>query len=182
MWYYCSSQCYLTVLVSVETALFDSEVQAFAVGAIRKDDILKYVFIKTCSQCVAEHISSATLSTPTLLSNVSFGGFGEKASTLAWVENTLQVPYSFQVLEPQKYVVPAPLDLPPSVPARWLSDVAIMNPSCTWANPQTPIRYTDFTTLNYTKIALDGVGVTITLQSYSFLCMSAYLVRTSKSD
>lgn len=89
----------------------------------------------------------------------------EKASTLAWVENTLKVPVAFQVVEPSKYVVPAPLDLPMNIPARWLSDVAVMNPTCTYPT----LRLISNTSENgniVTRIALDGTGLTMTLDSF----------------
>ena len=57
-----------------------------------------------------------------------------KAATLAWVENILGVPYSFQANNGPDYIIPIPLDLPPTVPARWLSDVAILDPKCEWGN------------------------------------------------
>ncbi|KAJ3481627.1 hypothetical protein NLI96_g7532 [Meripilus lineatus] len=132
--------------LSVETALFDSDVQAFAVGAIRPDDILD----------VTQVLS---------LDNPDFSRILDKASRLAWVEGVMEVPYSFQVVESSKYVVPAPLNLPMNVPARWLSDVAVMNPTCTYPVSLPPTYISDY--VNYTQLALDGVGVTLNLDTVS---------------
>ncbi|KAJ3481629.1 hypothetical protein NLI96_g7530 [Meripilus lineatus] len=132
--------------LSVETALFDSDLRAFAVGALGRDDIL-----------------NATSDSPSLPNPFRVP---EKASALAWFESVLHVPYSFQVNESLKYVVPTPLNLSFSVPARWLSDVAIMNPTCTYSNPLPPFQhlevlgYLETDDRNITRVALDGSGLT----------------------
>jgi hypothetical protein len=38
-----------------------------------------------------------------------------------------------------KYAVPIPLDLDPSNRARWVTDVIVMDPVCTWAVPDPPL-------------------------------------------
>ncbi|KAH8102893.1 hypothetical protein BXZ70DRAFT_757390 [Cristinia sonorae] len=102
--------------LSVSTAYFDSELTAFAVGAIHRDDFLN----TTNAAFMFDPPSKVDL---------------PKASTLAWVENILGVPYGFQVSNGPNYLVPSPVNLPPGVPARWLTDVAVLNPKCEWGSP-----------------------------------------------
>lgn len=66
-----------------------------------------------------------------------------KAAALAWVENVLGVPYSFQVNNGPNYIVPVPVSLQSNVPARWISDVAIVGPKCEWGNAHREFFGTD---------------------------------------
>ncbi|TCD68236.1 hypothetical protein EIP91_011305 [Steccherinum ochraceum] len=111
--------------LSVNTALFDDQLIALAVGGIRRDEVLNV------SSILPEIIQS----------NVE--DLFPKAATLTWVENLLGVPYGFAVSNGPHYMVPTPLNLQPTVPARWLSDVAIMDPQCEWGNGQQTFFGTD---------------------------------------
>lgn len=52
---------------------------------------------------------------------------------MAWVENVLGVDYPPMIANPERYIVPPPLNLPTNVTARWLSDVIVMQPECIWS-------------------------------------------------
>ena len=58
-----------------------------------------------------------------------------KASLMAWAELQLEVSYSFNVTNGPNYIVPSPINLPKPIPARWLSDVAVLSPKCEWGEP-----------------------------------------------
>ncbi|KAH8099629.1 hypothetical protein BXZ70DRAFT_942665 [Cristinia sonorae] len=85
------------------------------IGAVHKDDVWNF-------------------SDPTVLDiSVSANNFGQ-AAAVAWVENFLHVPYSFQVTNGPNYIVPTPLELPYDIAAHWMSDIAILKPVCRWAS------------------------------------------------
>ncbi|KAI0075492.1 hypothetical protein K474DRAFT_1676366 [Panus rudis PR-1116 ss-1] len=98
--------------LSVSTANFDSDIVALAVGAIDRDSIFN----------ASKFAPSLTTSTY---------DFTTRGANLAWVENQLHIPFSFQADE--QYIVPLPIDLSIDTPAKWLSDVVIMKPECTWS-------------------------------------------------
>ncbi|KAI0798086.1 hypothetical protein C8Q75DRAFT_34017 [Abortiporus biennis] len=133
--------------LSVSTALFDSDIMAFTVGAILRDDI--------------QNSTAQIIDQPTKTSQLF-----DRAASVAWVETALQVPYSFKVAS--NMIVPLPLILPLNVSARWLSDVVVTNPSCTWPNPRlTMVPVTD-TLVNDINIAFPDLGLDMPMRSSSF--------------
>ncbi|KAH8099594.1 hypothetical protein BXZ70DRAFT_942444 [Cristinia sonorae] len=101
--------------LSVTTAYFDGELVAMSIGAIHRDDIMNFTaqFSQFADLTVSDELFS-------------------QAAAVAWIENNLGLPYSFEVSNGPNYVVPTPLNLRRDVATRWLSDVAILKPVCEW--------------------------------------------------
>ena len=81
----------------------------------------------------------------------------------------MEVPYSFQVDNPKKYIIPAPVNLPANVPARWLSDVVVMNPVCTWGTPRLNTTFIDSSNLSHTVVDIENADLTVYTYGNSML-------------
>ncbi|KAF8593443.1 hypothetical protein BDV93DRAFT_566539 [Ceratobasidium sp. AG-I] len=100
--------------LSVGVIPVEGELSAFRVGAIGSDSI--YI----------PDLDSSYLSS-------RFKMRASEAASMGWVQTTLGKPLSY------KHAVPIPLDLMANTSARWISDVIIMDPVCTWAVPDPPL-------------------------------------------
>lgn len=110
--------------LSVTTILFDSDATGLRVGAMNPGSMIDTFRGKTSWD---GHPYGDTGLTSGAFISIS------SASTMAWIENVMNVPSVFQAKNSTHYIVPAPMNLPPSVPARWLTDVVVMKPSCFWS-------------------------------------------------
>lgn len=73
-----------------------------------------------------------------------------------------------------KHAVPIPLDLEPNARARWISDVIVMDPICTWEVPNPPLLIPpEFWTANITapvkvniSLPVHDIGAQVYLSSF----------------
>ncbi|CAE6427451.1 unnamed protein product [Rhizoctonia solani] len=105
--------------LSVGVIPVDKELTAFRVGAVASDSIIK-VYLTGVN------------------SNPRFDARATEAASMGWVQSVLGVDMSFQATS-LKYGVPVPLDLHPNDRARYITDVVVMDPVCTWTVPNPPV-------------------------------------------
>ncbi|CUA75878.1 putative protein YuaQ [Escherichia coli K-12] [Rhizoctonia solani] len=107
--------------LSVGVISVDKELTAFRVGAVASDSVIKQVEPLFAIQRVTYDNSEAT-----------------EAASMGWVQQVLGINLTFQATS-LKYGVPVPLDLQAFDRARYVTDVAVMNPVCTWTVPSPPV-------------------------------------------
>jgi hypothetical protein len=101
-----------------------------------------------------------------------------QSGAIAWAEFSLSANVSFQsrMVDQNAYVIPTPQNLAPSVKARWISDVAVLKPTCEWIAPQlqeaaTPLN---FSVSADQKISMNltskGIGFNIQSCEYPLAC------------
>lgn len=164
----CNTGC---SVVTVETVLFDTDLTAFAVGAVTPNSVIKCVLpahVHNKLRLILIHFVGLLIGSATSIISLAFGGMTsevsgniEQASSIAWVESALDVKYSFQsqgdlASGVPPYIIPVPAELPTTTTARWLTDVVKLNPSCVWPkiNLSQPITSTgNFS--NFTTIAVN---------------------------
>ncbi|KAH7342034.1 hypothetical protein B0J17DRAFT_649176 [Rhizoctonia solani] len=105
--------------LSVGVIPVDKELTAFRVGSVASDSVIK-VYLTGVS------------------TNPKFNSRATEAASMGWVQGVLGVSMSFQPTS-LKYGVPVPLDLEPTDRARYVTDVAVMDPVCTWTVPNPPV-------------------------------------------
>ena len=115
--------------------------------------------------------STGTIGTQT---QSQFADNTPQSSGIAWAETFLGMNYSFS--QPtsassgsQSYIVPIPKSLSPSTLARYLSDVAVLNPSCSFQQS----NITEVVTLNvsspeFVNVGLSG-GLTVPVVGNDFM-------------
>ncbi|QRW17684.1 peroxisomal adenine nucleotide transporter 1 [Rhizoctonia solani] len=105
--------------LSVGIIPVDTELTAFRVGAVASDSVVK-VYLTEVNN------------------NPKFNARATEAASMGWVQSVLGVSMSFQATS-LKYGVPVPLDLHPNDRARYITDVIVMDPVCTWTVPNPPV-------------------------------------------
>ncbi|QRV92695.1 hypothetical protein RhiJN_20713 [Ceratobasidium sp. AG-Ba] len=76
--------------------------------------------------------------------NLALSRIATEAASMGWAQSALGTDLAFKP-ESLRYAVPLPLDLTPQDVARWVTDVAIMDPVCSWAISEPPISATSNT-------------------------------------
>ncbi|QRV92668.1 peroxisomal adenine nucleotide transporter 1 [Ceratobasidium sp. AG-Ba] len=61
-----------------------------------------------------------------------------EAASMGWAQSALGTDLAFKPDSP-RYVVPLPLDLTPQDIARWVTDVVVMQPACSWGVSKPPV-------------------------------------------
>ncbi|CAE6529852.1 unnamed protein product [Rhizoctonia solani] len=105
--------------LSVGVILVDKELTAFRVGSVASDSVIKV------------YLSGVD-------TNPKFNSRATEAASMGWVQGVLGVNVSFQSTS-LKYGVPVPLDLKATDRARYVTDVVVMDPVCTWTVPNPPV-------------------------------------------
>ncbi|KAG8715326.1 hypothetical protein FRC11_004628 [Ceratobasidium sp. 423] len=105
--------------LSVGVILVDKELAAFRVGSVASDSVVKM------------YLSGVQ-------TNQKFEVRATEAASMGWVQGVLGVSMSFQATS-LKYGVPVPLDLNTTDRARYVTDVMVMDPVCTWTIPNPPV-------------------------------------------
>ncbi|CAE7094541.1 unnamed protein product [Rhizoctonia solani] len=105
--------------LSVSVIPVDKELAAFRVGSVASDSVIK-VYLEGVN------------------TNPKFDLRATEAAAMGWVQDVLGVSLPFQATS-LKYGVPAPLDIKTSERARYITDVAVMDPVCTWTVPNPPV-------------------------------------------
>ncbi|KAG9090136.1 hypothetical protein FRC07_012177, partial [Ceratobasidium sp. 392] len=133
--------------LSVGVVPVDNEVTAFRVGAVDRNSL---------------YISSMDSS----YESPDFTAKATEAASMGWVQATLGNIYEGidMTFKPTslKYAVPVPFDLNPKSLARWVTDVIIMDPVCSWAVSDPPMAPPPDLNVNTTALA----KVNLTLPSY----------------
>ncbi|TDL21185.1 hypothetical protein BD410DRAFT_789934 [Rickenella mellea] len=121
--------------LSIESADVEGETMAFLVGGVTYET-------------VQETSGNSLLGESSAMTRII-----QEASGIAWTEYILGINYSFRSAT-MSTVVPFPLDLNATTPARWISDVVFVNPSCNWLSPPSMQNATTSTSLG---LQLSGV-------------------------
>ncbi|KAJ1307266.1 hypothetical protein OPQ81_001379 [Rhizoctonia solani] len=136
--------------LSVGVVPVDKGLTAFRVGAVASDSVVKV------------GLTGVGI-------NPKFSTRASEAASMGWAQGVLGVSASFQATS-LKYGVPVPLDLNPTDRARYLTDVAVMDPVCTWTVPNPPL-VPPANASNYTAevtLTLPDFGVTTQLRPDNF--------------
>ncbi|KAF8754104.1 Mitochondrial carrier [Rhizoctonia solani] len=133
--------------LSVGIIPVDTELTAFRVGAVASDSVVK-VYLTEVNN------------------NPKFNARATEAASMGWVQSVLGVSMSFQATS-LKYGVPVPLDLHPNDRARYITDVIVMDPVCTWTVPNPPVvaplNSSDFN--SQVNISLPDFGVSAEIKT-----------------
>ncbi|CAE6514824.1 unnamed protein product [Rhizoctonia solani] len=136
--------------LSVGVIPVDKELAAFRVGSVASDSVIK--------------VSLSGVNT-----NPRFDLRATEAASMGWVQEVLGINLSFQATS-LKYGVPVPLDLQASERARYVTDVAVMDPVCAWTVPNPPVvpvaNASDF--LAKVNLTLPDFGVSTQLSPSKF--------------
>ncbi|CAE6429385.1 unnamed protein product [Rhizoctonia solani] len=133
--------------LSVGVIPVDKELTAFRVGAVASDSVIKTYLNRVDN-------------------NPRFNIRATEAASMGWVQSVLGVSVSFQATS-LKYGVPVPLDLHPNDRARYITDVVVMDPVCTWTVPKpplvAPLNSSDY--MAEVNMSLPDFGVTAQMKS-----------------
>ncbi|KAF9055165.1 hypothetical protein BDZ89DRAFT_1055770, partial [Hymenopellis radicata] len=106
--------------LSVELMLIDGGVVAFSVGAIPANSVLN-----------TTDLSALTWQQPTsAVTNLT-----QMASSIAWAEHSLSAQYKLEVADAgdgRAYVVPMAAEMNTTTSARWITDLIVLQPKCSW--------------------------------------------------
>ncbi|CAE6423419.1 unnamed protein product [Rhizoctonia solani] len=136
--------------LSVGVIPVEGELTAFRVGSVASDSVIQ------------AYLSGVE-------TNPRFSLRASEAASMAWVQGVLGINLPFQAISP-KYGVPIPLDLRITDRARYITDVAIMDPFCAWTTPNPPVipvgNSSEFDRV--VNITLPDFGVTTLLSPNQF--------------
>ncbi|KAG8710515.1 hypothetical protein FRC11_004439 [Ceratobasidium sp. 423] len=133
--------------LSVGVISVDKELTAFRVGAVASDSVVK-VYLTSVK------------------TNPKFDARAAEAASMGWVQSVLGMGMYFQATSP-KYGVPVPLDLQPTDRARYVTDVAVMDPTCTWTVPNPPVVPVANASDSYPKVNITLPDFGVSTQEYA---------------
>ena len=114
----------------------------------------------------------STTSWPTkgnLSINTNFLNKCPHASALSWVENTFNITSTYTVIssaesDASAYLVPFPPNYTATMQGQWLTDVIVLNPSCSW-QPTKETRRISITSDFEMNVTLPQVNLDVVLDS-----------------
>ncbi|KAF8636254.1 hypothetical protein AX16_011024 [Volvariella volvacea WC 439] len=146
--------------LSVQEAFMDSGVMAFEVGAMPIASVANTSQFRAGRNSISQRMFLKL----------------EEAASIIWAETSLNVNYSFSVPESNsrtsnsnsvpRYIVPLPVNLTPEISARWLTDVFVLRPTCTWhvTNLSTETySIEDFTDLPVIPVNIPDLGIDLNI-------------------
>ena len=89
-----------------------------------------------------------------------------QSGAIAWAEFSLGANFSFNtpMVDQTAYIIPTPQNLPLDVRGRWISDVAVLKPTCEWVAPQMNTAGVNFSSVNSPQLTMNltskGIGIT----------------------
>ena len=89
-----------------------------------------------------------------------------QSGAIAWAEFSLGANFSFDtpMVDQTAYIIPTPQNLPLDVRSRWISDVAVLKPTCEWVAPQAHTAGVNFSSAFSPQLTMNltskGIGIT----------------------
>ncbi|KAF8656488.1 hypothetical protein AX16_002507 [Volvariella volvacea WC 439] len=116
--------------LSVQEFLVDSAVMAFEVGAMRTSSVVDAYKLHNPMEPIYAPSTGD--------SSYIMAYYLQEAASLAWAETAFNFSHSFTTPIPDplgptpQYIIPFPLNLTLTTPARWLTDAFVLRLSCNW--------------------------------------------------
>lgn len=160
--------------LTVQTLLFDGDIQAFAVGAVGPQAVYN-----------ASEMAAIASITGNLTDNTG------KAASIAYVETSIGVTYGFAAQSDSNttsYIVPTPSELATTTSARWLSDVITIEPTCSFVktNISQPISFNpkDVNSTGSLPVNIPDAGIDLVVSGtdINYYASINYIAPTSIAD